>query len=279
MPDSPSSPTASASSRLSGKTVVGLSESSWSSGCSSASTVLDEHSSHSLIRALFLGDLASAEEHFAYSVPVPGLPAMQGLLEHPDMDLNRTTNSKYGDGIIHFLLRASVGRFVDNKVETIKLCMRHGVNLTQQGAQGDTIFHLLCGPLDYVCSFSEEEYNLSLLRFLFEERRDDAQLRVGVDFRNDYGNTPLMVAVLYGFSGCVQFLLDKGADPEIRGEEGRKPLSWAIQREQMDIVNALLDHGACFDEDIAKETDVMIMKRIIDDFRSTRWNCKQEHPA
>ncbi|KAF4474155.1 hypothetical protein CGGC5_v017161 [Colletotrichum fructicola Nara gc5] len=167
-----------------------------------ASTLLDEHSSHSLIRALFLGDLASAEEHFAYSVPVPGIPAMQGLLEHPDMDLNRTTNSKYGDGIIHFLLRASVGRFVDNKVETIKLCMRHGVNLTQQGAQGDTILHLLCGPLDYVCSFSEEEYNLSLLRFLFEERRDDAQLRVGVDFRNDYGNTPLMVAVLYGFSGA-----------------------------------------------------------------------------
>ncbi|KAF4914430.1 hypothetical protein CGCF415_v002326 [Colletotrichum fructicola] len=99
--------------------------------------------------------------------------------------------------------------------------MRHGVNLTQQGAQGDTILHLLCGPLDDVCSFSEEEYNLSLLRFLFEERRDDAQLRVGVDFRNDYGNTPLMVAVLYGFSGCVQFFLDKGADPGIRGEEGR----------------------------------------------------------
>ncbi|KAK2006499.1 ankyrin [Colletotrichum eremochloae] len=246
------SPTGSVSSRLSGDTVVGR-PASWSSGCSTSSTLLDNDTSSSLIRAIFVGDLLTAGDLLARGIPVPGIPAVQGLMNQPELNLNRTTNSDKGDRIIHFLLRISAESFQDDKTETLKTVFQRGVNLTQQGAQGDTVLHLLCGPLGSIPRSLDEEPNVALLHFL-------------LDGRNDYGNTPLLVAVLYGFEGCVTYLLERGADPEIRGEEGRKPLSWAIQREHMGIVNALLNHGATFDKDIARETDVLVMKRIIENF-------------
>ncbi|KAF6802577.1 ankyrin repeat-containing protein [Colletotrichum sojae] len=147
------------------ETLIGQSESSWSSGCSTASTLLDEKSSVSLIRAIFRGDLVTALEHFRAGIPVPAIATIQGLLEHPDMDLSRRTSSKDRDGIIHFLLH-----FADDRV---KLCLRYSDKVTQQRAQGDTILHLLCGLLDTVSSPCEDEHNHSFLRFLFAERSEN----------------------------------------------------------------------------------------------------------
>ncbi|KAF6807887.1 ankyrin repeat-containing protein [Colletotrichum musicola] len=130
-----------------------------------ASTLLDEKSSVSLIRAIFRGDLVTALEHFREGIPVPAIATIQGLLEHPDMDLGRRTSSKDRDGIIHFLLH-----FADDRV---KLCLRYSDKLTQQRAQGDTILHLLCGLLDTVSSLCEDEHNHSFLRFLFAERSEN----------------------------------------------------------------------------------------------------------
>lgn len=213
--------------------------------------------------------MLTARDLVACGIPVPGIPAIQGLIDQPDLDLNRKTNCEMGDRIIHFLLRVSAKRFQDDKTATLKAIFQKGVNLTQQGAQGDTVLHLLCGPLGSALSSIDEEPNLALLHFLLDGKPAPSflsgELNV-IDFRNDYGNTPLLVAVLYGFEGCVKYLLERGADPEIRGEEGKKPLSWAIQREHMGIVNVLLNHGAAFDIDIARETDVLVMKRIIEDF-------------
>ncbi|KAK1975586.1 ankyrin repeat-containing domain protein, partial [Colletotrichum cereale] len=225
--------------------------------------------SSSLIRAIFVGDLLTARDLLVRGIPVPGIPAVQGLINQPELNLNRTTNSDKGDRIIHFLLRISVESFQDDKTETLKTFFQRGVNLTLQGAQGDTVLHLLCGPLGSNPPSLDEQMNLALLHFVLDGKRtppsSTGELNV-INFRNDYGNTPLLVAVLYGFEGCVTYLLERGADPEIRGEEGRKPLAWAIQREHMGIVNALLNHGATFDKDIARETDVLVMKRIIDEF-------------
>ena len=56
------------------------------------------------------------------------------------------------------------------------------------------------------------------------------------------GATPLMQAVLYGDSGSVRFLLDSGADPNIRNEAGATALMWAM--DDLEKTRLLLDHGA-----------------------------------
>lgn len=221
-----------------------------------------------MMRAIYLGDLLTAGRLLLRGIPVPEIPAVLALLGQPELDLNRPTNCPNGDRIIHFLLRTSARNFQNSKIETLKAFLSRGLNLTQQGAQGDTVFHLLCGPLG---SALDEDENLAVLRYLLEEGFAGSPQDLDiVNFRNDFGNTPLLVAVLYGFSKCVEYLLETGADPEIRGEEGRKPLSWAIQRGYLGIANTLLDYGAAFDKDIAMETDVSVMKKIIRDYCKLR---------
>jgi ankyrin repeat protein len=56
------------------------------------------------------------------------------------------------------------------------------------------------------------------------------------------GATPLMQAVLYGDTGSTRFLLDNGADPNIRNEAGATALMWAV--DDIEKTRLLLDHGA-----------------------------------
>ena len=56
------------------------------------------------------------------------------------------------------------------------------------------------------------------------------------------GATPLMQAVLDGDSSTVRFLLDNGADPNIRNEAGATALMWAV--DDLEKTRLLLDHGA-----------------------------------
>lgn len=56
------------------------------------------------------------------------------------------------------------------------------------------------------------------------------------------GATPLMQAVLDGDSSSVRFLLDNGADPNIRNEAGATALMWAV--DDFEKTRLLLDHGA-----------------------------------
>lgn len=56
------------------------------------------------------------------------------------------------------------------------------------------------------------------------------------------GATPLMQAVLDADSSLVRFLLDNGADPNIRNEAGATALMWAVG--DLEKTRLLLDHGA-----------------------------------
>jgi ankyrin repeat protein len=56
------------------------------------------------------------------------------------------------------------------------------------------------------------------------------------------GITPLMQAVLYGDAESVRFLLDNGADPNIRNNVGATALMWAVGDHEK--TRLLIDHGA-----------------------------------
>jgi ankyrin repeat protein len=62
------------------------------------------------------------------------------------------------------------------------------------------------------------------------------------NLKGQNGATPLMQAVLYGDNNSVRFLLDKGADPNIRNEAGATALMWAA--DDLEKTRLLLDRGA-----------------------------------
>jgi ankyrin repeat protein len=56
------------------------------------------------------------------------------------------------------------------------------------------------------------------------------------------GTTPLMQAVLYGDADSVRFLLEQGADPNLRNEVGATALMWAV--DEFEKTRLLVEHGA-----------------------------------
>jgi len=70
-------------------------------------------------------------------------------------------------------------------------------------------------------------------------------LTTGIDVNQLFaGRTALMIACDEGYLKIVEKLLDAGANPDIRNEEGVTALMLACQREHLDIVNKLIEAGA-----------------------------------
>jgi ankyrin repeat protein len=61
---------------------------------------------------------------------------------------------------------------------------------------------------------------------------------------DEIGATPLHVAATYGYSEIVEFLLNHGADPNIREKYGCTPLHYATWFGNSKVVKVLLNHGA-----------------------------------
>jgi hypothetical protein len=78
-------------------------------------------------------------------------------------------------------------------------------------------------------------------------RRVQELLDSGVDINdyvNDYGMTALLLASMYEHIDIVRLLLEKGADVNIKDENGYNALMWASVRGYTDIVRLLLENGA-----------------------------------
>ncbi len=68
--------------------------------------------------------------------------------------------------------------------------------------------------------------------------------RLPVNKANKHGITPLMAASFWGKTGAVELLIDKGAELDLREEDGRTALHWAVRRGHPEVVKILLAHGA-----------------------------------
>ncbi|MFT4314653.1 MAG: ankyrin repeat domain-containing protein [Wolbachia pipientis] len=60
-------------------------------------------------------------------------------------------------------------------------------------------------------------------------------------FRNKLGDTPLIYAVKQGQIDTVRFLLLQGADPRVVDNNFKSPIDIAIEKKQIDIINAIAE--------------------------------------
>ena len=59
-----------------------------------------------------------------------------------------------------------------------------------------------------------------------------------------YDRTPLHIAALWGDVEIVEVLLERGADPNVKDDNGQTPLHIAAQEGHVDVVRVLLERGA-----------------------------------
>jgi len=65
-----------------------------------------------------------------------------------------------------------------------------------------------------------------------------------VNAQNQSGLTPLHLAAIKGQVAIAEFLLQKGADPNLAEANGDTPLHFAASYGYVEIVRSLLEHGA-----------------------------------
>ena len=66
-----------------------------------------------------------------------------------------------------------------------------------------------------------------------------------IKVRDSLNQTPLYISVIEGYEDMVDFLLDRGANTEVKDDiSGYTPLYWAVQKVHRSIVRRLLESGA-----------------------------------
>ena len=108
--------------------------------------------------------------------------------------------------------------------------------LQQHGANPDLSLLGIAG--DMRRRYKDAEGQLRLIAFLVEE------CGANVNYRNDEGITPLAAAAREGYRDIVEYLLSKGANPNLDAPDWAKPLSIAEHRGHADIANLLRGHTA-----------------------------------
>ncbi|OVA06696.1 Tetratricopeptide TPR-1 [Macleaya cordata] len=85
--------------------------------------------------------------------------------------------------------------------------------------------------------FAASRGNLNICKYLIEE------LKLDVDVKDGTGETPLARATIEGRLSTVEYLLEKGANPEISDDENVTPLHCAAMRGHKEIITLLLSRG------------------------------------
>ena len=71
--------------------------------------------------------------------------------------------------------------------------------------------------------------------------------KVDLNIKNRvYNQTALMIAAKAGYIDIVRFLINKGADPNIKGSLGKSALDFAVSNGHPSIAHFLMDRGAAY---------------------------------
>ncbi|KAH8747079.1 hypothetical protein F5883DRAFT_387722, partial [Diaporthe sp. PMI_573] len=144
-----------------------------------------------------------------YLACLQGGDILQAHIASSDVDVNRPLPGEFGDTMFHKILRIPADQFQYSKCEVIKLLLRNGADPLARDRLGDNLLHILAG--------SPEPESHELLSFILDEDANDfSEISSGckecINQQNDFGDTPLIVAVLYNQRFCVELLLRSGAD-------------------------------------------------------------------
>ncbi|KAH8747610.1 ankyrin repeat-containing domain protein, partial [Diaporthe sp. PMI_573] len=145
-----------------------------------------------------------------------------------------------GDTILRFVLRTPQERFRDSKKDIVKLLLGTGTSPFRCDQLGDTPFHLLAGDTRPAGSSTEGGRLLKLLLGDCPELQEPCS--GSINNKNEFGDTPLIMAVLYNNIECAQLLLKHGADPYKQGEFDMTASDYAVEREYTEIAGLLLGH-------------------------------------
>ncbi len=134
----------------------------------------------------------------------------------------------------------------DGDLATVKSCLDHGVDVNSrgQGGMSPLVVASRNGHLDVVKYLVEHGANVNdadnmlrkspLLAASFSRRQDVVEYLLGkganINAQAHNGFTPLNDAAAIGDFGIVKYLVEHGADPQIKDLAGRTPLQNAAQR-------------------------------------------------
>ena len=139
----------------------------------------------------------------------PSLKVADALIDSPQIDLNAV--NALGESSL--MLAAFKGHF-----ELAQKMIEKGADVNKTGWT----------PLHYAASSGQ----IKLMNLLLEKY-------AYIDAESPNGTTPLMMASLYASPESVQLLLDQGADPLLKNEQGLTALQFAERGKRVDAVALL----------------------------------------
>lgn len=221
----------------------------WPASCSSVSTIVESGDLDSLdgektaqVRRPISSSLINGvlEPRALYTACLNGEISASRIGRPIGIDANRAVPREAGDSVFQLLLHTRAIRFQTDKEEIIKGLVRNGADPLAQDRLGDNALHVLAG--------SAEPTDRRLLAFLLAG--GTPQLNViksmcieGLNEQNNFGHTPLIVAVLYNQHFAAQLFLKQGADQRIRGERNMTALEFAVERDREDMIELLCKYN------------------------------------
>ena len=139
----------------------------------------------------------------------PSLQVASLLIDSPQVNLNAVNTQ----GESPLMLAAIKGHF-----DLAQKMVKKGADINKTGWT----------PLHYAASTGQ----LKMIGFLLEQN-------AYIDAESPNGTTPLMMASLYASPESVQLLLDQGADPLLKNEQGLTALQFAERGKRVDAVALL----------------------------------------
>ncbi|WP_353282457.1 ankyrin repeat domain-containing protein [Wolbachia endosymbiont (group A) of Myopa testacea] len=139
-----------------------------------------------------------------------------------------------------------------NRLNVVNLLLDRGANLKATDMYGKTSLDLAIqkGYEDIVEVLKQKQLNLDKELLIAAEKVDLEKVResirrgANVNIQDRQGWTPLFWAIQKNNFNIIELLLDNSADIKVKDNEGWTPLHWAVSLGSLDIVEHLVERGA-----------------------------------